>query len=352
MVSTEATAIDRKAKTVAWKNLATGQTGHLPYDKLILCTGARPKMPPIPGRELTGVTTLASLEDADGLRALAAAGKGKSAVIIGGGLIGMETCEALVTAGMQVTVVEALPQILSFLDPELALLVTNHAKAKGATIITGVGLSEILGKDGKVTAARLADGRELPCELLVMAIGVAPNTALAKDAGLTLGSTGGIATDAHMEPATLGDTSQLAGLLEESVRLAYDLSLGLWPAEHDPKGAGPSLEEFARRVAETSGIPISLTKQLACPHCTNAHIVQLYRIAQEAVTNAIKHAKPSRIDIRLECRAGRRLVLVVRDDGIGRQAVPPSKKGGLGLRIMPKSAGCRPRSTRISCSIP
>ena len=198
LVGTEVTAIDRAAHTVAWKRAATGETGHLPYDKLILATGSTPKVPPIPGRELAGVTTLSSLADADGLRALAATSKGGQAVIVGGGLIGMETCEALVTAGMAVTVVEALPQILSFLDLELALLVEKHARSKGATIVTGVGISEILGAAGKVTGVRLADGRELPCSLVVMAIGISPNVALAKAAGLTLGATGGIAVNAHM----------------------------------------------------------------------------------------------------------------------------------------------------------
>ena len=198
LVGTEVTAIDRVARTVAWKRVATGETGHLPYDKLILATGSTPKVPPLPGRELAGVTTLSSLADADGLRAIAAASMGGQAVIVGGGLIGMETCEALVAAGMAVTVVEALPHILSFLDPELALLVENHARAKGATIVTGVGISEILGQDGKVSGVRLADGRELPCSLVVMAIGVAPNVALAKAAGLTIGATGGIATNEHM----------------------------------------------------------------------------------------------------------------------------------------------------------
>jgi NADPH-dependent 2,4-dienoyl-CoA reductase/sulfur reductase-like enzyme/rhodanese-related sulfurtransferase len=198
LVGTEVTAIDRTARTVAWKRVATGETGHLPYDKLILATGSTPKVPPIPGRELAGVTTLSSLADADGLRAVAAASKGGQAVIIGGGLIGMETCEALAEAGLAVTVVEALPHILSFLDPELALLVENHARAKGAAIVTGVGISEILGQDGKVSGVRLADGRELPCSLVVMAIGVAPNVALAKAAGLTIGVTGAIAVNAYM----------------------------------------------------------------------------------------------------------------------------------------------------------
>ncbi len=198
LTGTEVTAIDRAAHTVAWKRTASGETGHLPYDKLIIATGSNPKVPPIPGRELAGVTTLASLEDADLLREKAKAMPGGRAVIVGGGLIGMETCEALTDAGLAVTVVEALPQILGFLDPELALLVENHAKAKGAAVLTGVGLSEILGANGAVSGVRLADGRELPCSLVVLAIGVAPNVALAKAAGLELGTTGGIKTDAHM----------------------------------------------------------------------------------------------------------------------------------------------------------
>jgi NADPH-dependent 2,4-dienoyl-CoA reductase/sulfur reductase-like enzyme/rhodanese-related sulfurtransferase len=198
LVGTEVTAIDRAAKTVAWKKTATGETGSLPYDKLIITTGSVPKVPPIPGRELAGVTTLSSLADADRLRQLAEASKGKTAVIVGGGLIGMESCEALVAAGLDVTVVEALPTILSFLDPELALIVEKHARAKGAKIITNVGIAEILGENGAVSGVKLADGRQLPASLVVMAIGVAPNTALAKAAGLTLGKTGGISVDAHM----------------------------------------------------------------------------------------------------------------------------------------------------------
>lgn len=197
MVGTEAVRIDRDAKVVNWIN-ATGETGMLAYDKLILCTGSVPKMPPIPGRDLQGVTTLHSMADADRMRAWAEHSRGKSAVIVGGGLIGMEACEALHESGVHVTVVEALPQILGFLDTELALLVENHARSKGATILTGTGITAMEGEDGHVNKVRLADGRELPCDLVVMAIGVAPNVALAKEAGLELGQFGGIAVNDFM----------------------------------------------------------------------------------------------------------------------------------------------------------
>jgi signal transduction histidine kinase len=135
------------------------------------------------------------------------------------------------------------------------------------------------------------------------------------------------------ERGVVEEVSQLSSLLEDSVSQAYDLSRGLWPVEHDPQRAGPSLEELARRVSESSGVAIEFAQELACAPCLNEHLVQLYRIAQEAVANAVKHAKPSRIRIALGCDAGRNLRLSVRDDGIGRKAAARTK-GGLGLRIM------------------
>lgn len=197
MVNTEAVRIDRDAKIVNWVNTA-GETGMVAYDRLILCTGSVPKMPPIPGRDLQGVTTLHSMSDADRLRSWAENGTDKRAVIVGGGLIGMEACEALHLSGVDVTVVEALPQILGFLDTELALLVEKHARSHGVNILTGTGISSIEGADGHVTGVRLADGRELPCDLVVMAIGVAPNTTLAREAGLETGKFGGIVVDEYM----------------------------------------------------------------------------------------------------------------------------------------------------------
>lgn len=119
-VNTEVTAIDRKNKTLSFRNLASGETGTLPYDKLVIATGAVPRMPPVPGVELAGITTLQSMKDADFLRNVRDEGKIKKAVVIGGGLIGIETCEALQLAGIEITVIELLPQLLTFLDWELA----------------------------------------------------------------------------------------------------------------------------------------------------------------------------------------------------------------------------------------
>ncbi len=196
---TEVTSIDRKGRTVSYRNMVSGETGSIAYDRLIISTGATPRMPPIPGANLKGITTLQSMKDADFLRKVRDEGIIKKAVIIGGGLIGIETCEALELAGIEITVIELLPQLLTFLDWDLAKLVENHVKTKNANVITGNGIAEFLGEDGTLTGVKLANGTELPCELAVVAIGVNPNVKLAKEAGLTIGATGGIEVNEYMQ---------------------------------------------------------------------------------------------------------------------------------------------------------
>lgn len=197
--NTEVTGIDRDHRTVGAKNLLTGETDVLGYDKLIIATGATPTIPPIPGRDLQGITTLQSMKDADFLRKVRDEGVIRKTVVIGGGLIGIETCEALQLAGVKVTVIELLPQILTFLDWELAKLVENHVKSKSVHVVTGNGIAAFLGEGGKLTGVKLGDGTELPCELAVVAIGVTPNVRLAREAGLKIGETGGIEVNAHMQ---------------------------------------------------------------------------------------------------------------------------------------------------------
>lgn len=142
-----------------------------------------------------------------------------------------------------------------------------------------------------------------------------------------------LALEPGMGQEALSNLTDLSILLNESVSQAYDLSRGLWPVEYAADGVGPSLEELARRVGESSGIEVDFTEDLACISCNNPHLLQLYRIAQEAVTNAVKHAKPSRIGIVLSCNAARELELSVSDNGIGKTE-STSQTGGLGLRIM------------------
>jgi len=198
-VSTEVTRIDRGEKRVFFTNLVTGESGSLTYDKLILATGSIPKKPPVPGADLKGITTLQSMQDADFLRLVRDEKKIRKAVIIGGGLIGIETCEALQLAGLELNVIEMLPQLLTFLDFDIAKLVENHVRSKGVNVITGNGIAAFLSSNGVLTGVKLQNGTELPCELAVVAIGVAPNTSLARSSGLAIGDTGGIIVDQYMQ---------------------------------------------------------------------------------------------------------------------------------------------------------
>jgi len=215
---TEALAINRKARTVLCKNLQTGETDELAYDTLILATGSVPSIPPVPGADLTGITTLQSMKDADYLRNIRDAKQISRAVVIGGGLIGIETCEALHLAGIEITIVEMLPQLLAFLDQELAQLVGNHMRARGVNVITGNGIAAFLGENGRLTGIKLANGTELECGLAVVAVGVRPNANLAREAGLAIGPKGGVTVNHYMQTSdehiyAVGDCVEIEQLI-------------------------------------------------------------------------------------------------------------------------------------------
>lgn len=197
-VNTEVTKIDRKNKRIEFIDHTTGEKGTQEYDKLVITTGATANMPPITGINLEGITTLQSMQDADYLRKIRDEGKIKKAVVIGGGLIGIETLEALHLAGIELTMIELLPQLLTFLDWKLAKFVENYLKTK-ANVITNNGVAEFLGENGKLVGVKLKSGTEIPCELAVVAIGVKPNVKLAAEAGIEIGKLGGILVNEYMQ---------------------------------------------------------------------------------------------------------------------------------------------------------
>lgn len=129
------------------------------------------------------------------------------------------------------------------------------------------------------------------------------------------------------------EMAEVSSLLDETVNNAYNLSRGLWPVEHDPNGGSPSLEELTRRLAESSGIAIEFSQGRGCVSCSNGGMTHLYRIAQEAITNAVKHSRANRIVVALECRDRTNVSLTVRDNGVGRSA-ETATVGGLGMGIM------------------
>ncbi|MBM4401011.1 MAG: hypothetical protein FJ045_03570, partial [Crenarchaeota archaeon] len=193
---TKVTAINTKEKTVTAVDKA-GTTETLQYDSLVIATGADAFMPPIKGREKQGILSLRTLED--GEKILEAVQNGaKSAVIMGAGLIGLETGVALIERGLKVTVVEMLPQILpQMLDADMAKMVQEHLQEKGMCVLTEKAVEEFLGDD-KVTAI-MAGGEKIEADLFISAFGVRANTKLAVDAGIPLGEPRGIKTNAKME---------------------------------------------------------------------------------------------------------------------------------------------------------
>ena len=194
----EVVNIDRSNKKVTAENLVTGQTVEEPYDKLIIATGADAIIPPISGVDLPFVSPLKTLEDTDRVFANLKDRQPKTAVVIGGGLIGMEVAENLAHKGIKVSIVEFLPQVLSFLDPEMAVPVQWHLKQKGVELFLSEKVTAIEDRNNQGWI-QTDGGRQLPADLVILSVGIRPNTKLAEDAGLSLGSTGGIAVDPYMQ---------------------------------------------------------------------------------------------------------------------------------------------------------
>ena len=186
-VHDEVVAIDRAGHTVTTRSTLTGEEADVAYDKLVLSMGAAPVRPPIPGYDR--VRTLRTVEDAARLASDVGIAPA-AAVVIGAGFIGLEMAENLVRQGIDVTIVEATPQVLPPLDAELAILVCDELVAHGVRVKTGATVSSI----GERTVT-LADGRVLAADLVVGAIGVRPDVRLAELAGLGLGPSGGIAVN-------------------------------------------------------------------------------------------------------------------------------------------------------------
>lgn len=187
-VRTEAVAIDRTGRTVTARSLTTGSKEQIRYDALVLAPGAAPFLPDIPG--IGRAMTMRSLDDVDAMVA-ALARRPRTAVILGGGFIGLEVAENLVARGLDVTVVELADQVLAPLDPEMAQPVAAHLTARGVSLRTGVSAARI--DDATV---ELSNGAMLEADIVVAAIGVRPESSLAADAGLAIGARGGIVVDA------------------------------------------------------------------------------------------------------------------------------------------------------------
>ena len=199
-IQTRALSVDRGAKTVLTRNVATGKEETLPYDKLCIATGARPRMPEVPGRDLDGVFSITRLEAAERIRKDCEQGKIKEAVIVGGGFIGLEAAVALADMwGVKTSVVEMLPHLLSGALPAAMSQMARHdCENHDVSVYTSEKLVRLEGENGKL--ARVAtDKRTLPAQLAIFAAGFIPNGQLAAKAGLACAPFGAILVNDRMQ---------------------------------------------------------------------------------------------------------------------------------------------------------
>jgi NADPH-dependent 2,4-dienoyl-CoA reductase/sulfur reductase-like enzyme/rhodanese-related sulfurtransferase len=213
-VGTEVTSIDRGTKTVRVKDVSSGRVSVEHYDKLVLSPGAEPVRPPIPGIDQEGIFTLRNVPDTDRIKAYIDRRKPGRAAVIGAGFIGLEMAENLHRLGMEVTIVEMAEQVMAPLDFEMAAEVHRHLKSKNVEFYLKEAVASFGRKAGRITLA-LSGGRVLTADMVILGIGVRPDSALAREAGLVVGKRGGIVvneflqtTDPHIY--ALGDAIEFA----------------------------------------------------------------------------------------------------------------------------------------------
>jgi NADPH-dependent 2,4-dienoyl-CoA reductase/sulfur reductase-like enzyme/rhodanese-related sulfurtransferase len=216
--NTNVIGIDRSARTIDVRDLHTGNSRTERYDALVLSPGAAPIRPSLPGVDRPGVFAVRNIPDSRRIRSWIADRRASTAVIVGGGFIGLEMVENLIHRGLSVTVLEKLPQVMPPLDPEVAVTLMEHLIARGVHLRLGDGLARIdEGVDGRLIVVA-ESGATLPADLVILAIGVRPETELAKAAGLPIGARGGIVVDEQMRTSdphiwAVGDVVEVPDVL-------------------------------------------------------------------------------------------------------------------------------------------
>lgn len=292
-VRCEAVKIDPAAKTVTLRDLESGGETLESYDKLILSPGASPVRPPIPGAELEGVFTLRNIPDTDAIRAYMESRAAKSALIVGGGYIGLEMAENLLRAGLSVTVAEMADHLIAPFDADMAADVQQYVRQKGVRLLLNSGVSAIEKQPDGRLAARVG-AQKVTADLILLSVGVRPESALAAAAGLQLNERGQIVVDEAMHTSkadiyAVGDavtvknfyTGQetfvpLAGPANRQGRIAADNICGISSAYHGTQGtaimrffdltaASVGLNE---KAADAAGIAYDKTYTYPSSHAT------------------------------------------------------------------------------------
>ena len=242
-VENEVTAINRTEKNITVKNLATGEIYTESYDDLVIATGSSPLRPAIEGIHSDKIRTLWTVPDTDEIRSMVQGGKIKTATIIGGGFIGLEMAENLHHAGIQVNLVEAAEQVMAPLDFEMAQLLHEHLRQSDIKLYLADGVTAFEDNVNGITV-KLKSGKNISADMVILSIGVRPNSELARNAGLKLNARGGIIVDASMRTSdehiyAVGDVVEvedfvskertmvpLAGPANKQGRIAADVLAG------------------------------------------------------------------------------------------------------------------------------
>jgi NADPH-dependent 2,4-dienoyl-CoA reductase/sulfur reductase-like enzyme/rhodanese-related sulfurtransferase len=302
----EVVAIDRAAKTVTVENHVTGELYREHYDKLILAPGASPLAPPLPGLRSHGVFTLRNLDDTD--RIAAAVPYAQRAVVVGGGFIGLEVAEQFNERGLQVTLVEMLPQVLPLLDTEMAEPLHREIEAHGIRLELGRGIAAVEEAAGTATGVVLSDGTHLPADLVLLGLGVRPSAKLASDAGLQIGASGGIATDSYMRTSdpdiyAVGDAAEyayaptdtrmrvaLAGPANRTGRLAGQHA-ATGSARRSPAAYGTSIVRVFGKAAGITGLSMRAARKAGIDaravHITGNHHAGYFPGAEQMVLKLV-----------------------------------------------------------------
>jgi NADPH-dependent 2,4-dienoyl-CoA reductase/sulfur reductase-like enzyme/rhodanese-related sulfurtransferase len=270
-IHTKATRIDRENKVVYTQNLQTGEEKRFEYTKLILAQGGKPIAPPITGAVQDHVFQLWTLEDMDRIAAFIDTEKPKTAVVVGGGFIGLEMTEALVKRGMKVSVVEMMPHVMNVLEAEIAGVIQEELMAYGVALHTSKAVTEI-----RANTVILNDGTRVQADMVLLSIGVRPTLTLAKEASLAIGEAGGLLVNSRLQTNdsniyAAGDMIELehrvldkkvriplAGPANRQGRIAAENALG---KNHEYKGSiGTSIVKVFESVAGITGISLETAR--------------------------------------------------------------------------------------------
>lgn len=221
----EVTAINRTEKVVTVKDLRTGNTYTEPYDKLVLSPGAEPVKPPLPGINQEGIFTLRNVPDTDRIKKYVEERKPHHAVVVGAGFIGLEMAENLHRCGVNVTIVEMAEQVMTPLDYSMAALVHQHLKTKNVEFYLKTAVSSFSRKNERI-GVHLNNSKTIETDLVILSIGVRPESHLAKDAGLQIGETGGIVVNEFLQTTddniyALGDAIEFTNPVTGTKMISY-----------------------------------------------------------------------------------------------------------------------------------